>query len=327
MALTVSNVIPGVAGNKRTAQFTLAFDSSYPTGGEALAPGQVGLQVVESAVIEAKGGYLFEFDYTNNKVKVFSGGGVDITPAGTFTGSALAAHGHTVSAQWHGDLLGVTIPTIALTHNADPVVGLAAAPVFAVENSDYAVGNQLTLYSTTNGNASVLGKTANGAVYGAAASARFWVNDSDTPAGVQIYVNEASSDRLEFVSPSATDGYIIMPLETGYGFGVKVKVTHSATAATGKPLYFDDNGAAGAQLVFVDTGAAGGTIPVTSLEVVGPPYIGMGAGLGGYATAASAGTPAGTFAGTPVAAGAAEEVDNGTNLATLTSVKCTFIGY
>ena len=337
MALTVSSVIPGVNGSKRTATFDVAFDASYPTGGEALAPGQVGLQVIESAVIERKGGYLFEWDYTNQKIKVFSGGGADITPAGSvaapiFSGSALGTHSHTVAAKWCGDFNGVVAPTIALTHNADPAGGLAAAPVYVVENGSFASGNQLLLYSTTNANASVLGETADGTVYGAAASARFWVNDSDTPAGVQVYINEAASDRLEFVSPSATDGYIIMPMETGYGFGVKVQVFHSAAAATGKALYFDDNGAADAQLVFVDAGAAGGTVSVTSVEVVGPPYVGMGAYFAGTAFGVTAGTPAGTnsapaFTGTAVAAGAADEVDNGTNLSTLTGVRCTFTGY
>lgn len=327
MALTVSNVIPGVIGNKRTTTFELAFDASYPTGGEALTPGQVGLQVIESAVFEPKGGYLFEWDYTNQKIKVFSGGGADIVPAGVFGGSALATHTHDVAAKWCGDFNGVTAPAIALTHNADPVANLAAKEVYAVENGSYASGNQLLLYSTTNANASVLGETADGTVFGAAASARFWINDSDTPAGVQVYVNEAQSDRLEFVSPSATDGYIIMPLETGYGYGVKVQVFHSATAADGKALYFDDNGAADAQLIFVDTGEAGGSVPVTSIEVVGPPYVGMGSYYAGTATAVSAGTPAGTFTGTAVAAGAAEEIDAATDLSTLTGVRGTFTGY
>ena len=327
MALTVSSVIPGVSGSKRTATFDVAFDASYPTGGEALTPGQVGLQVIESAVIEPKGGYLFEWDHTAKKVKVFSGGGADFTPAGTFAGSALATHAHTVAAQWHGDFVGVTAPVIALTHNADPVANLAAAPVYVVSDAGYAVGNQLALYATTAANASVLGETADGTVYGAAASARFWINDSDTPAGVQVYVNEASTDRLEFISPTAEDGYIVMPLEGGYGFGLRVKVTHSATANEGKPLYFDDNGAAGAQLIFVDTGTTGGTIPVTSIEVVAQPYVGMGAYLAGATFGVTAGTPDGTFTGTAVAAGAADEVDNGTNLSTLTGVRCTFTGY
>ena len=326
MALTLSAVTPGQTGNRRTSQCVLAFDSSYPTGGEALTPGQVGLQVIESASIEPKGGYVFEYDYTNQKIKVFSGGGADITPAGTFAGSALAAHSHTVSGYAHLDANGVTAPTIALTHNAGPQANLAAQPVYAVEGGDGTL-NVLTLYSTTNANASVLGETADGTVFGAAASARFWINDTDTPAGVQLYVNEAQSDRLEFVSPTATDGYIIMPMEGGYGFALRIKVTHSATAASGKALFFDDNGAADAQLVFVDTGTTGGTIPVTSISTVKAGLINMGTAGAGTATATSAGTPAGTFTGTPVAAGAADEVDNGTNLATLTGVRCTFTGY
>ena len=326
MALTISNQSFAALQNKRAVFCDLAFDSSYPTGGEALTPGNIGLTAIERVLFEPKSGYLFEYDHTNQKVKVFSGGGVDITPAGTFAGSALANHSHTLSGYAHLDANGVVAPTIALTHNAGPQANLAAQPIYAVEGGDGTL-NVLTLYSTTNANTSVFGETADGTVFGAAASARFWINDTDTPAGVQLYINEAQSDRLEFVSPTATDGYIVMPMEGGYGFALRVKVTHSATAASGKALFFDDNGAADAQLIFVDTGTTGGTVPVTSISTIKAGYINQGTAGAGSATATSAGTPAGTFTGTAVAAGAAEEVDAATNLATLTAVKCVFIGY
>lgn len=170
------------------------------------------------------------------------------------------------------DSAAFTKPTIALTHNADPASNLAAAALYGVE-SGKANDNTLTLQSTTDSNADVLGETANG-VAGAAASARFWVTDNDSPDGVALYVNEASSDRLEFVSPTGQDAVIIMPFEAAGipGAAIAVTVHHSATAATGKALFFDDNGAADAQLAFVDTGAAGGTIPAADVAVILPTY-------------------------------------------------------
>lgn len=323
MSLTLSNQSFAVTGQKKITLVDLAFDSSYPTGGEALTPGQVGMSVIERVLFETDTGYLFQYDSANQKVKVFYGGGVDISPA--FTGSEMGTHTHTISPWWNADQYGVSAPTIALTHNADPVTNLAAAALYVDESTTFGTKNALRLYSTTAANANVLGETADGAVYGAAASARFWVNDSDTPFGVPIYVNEAESDQLEFVSPTLEDGFILMPLETGYGFALSVTVHHNVDAANGKALYFDDNGAADAQLCFVDTGGTGGTIPSGDIAIVGPGYNSFEQSAAGTIDAITAGTPAGTI--TSFSAGAAEEVDNSTDLSALTGVKCVVIGY
>jgi hypothetical protein len=136
--------------------------------------------------------------------------------------------------------------------------------------------NLCILENDTTSNASVLGETADGSIFGVAASARFWVTHDTTPEGVQIYIAEDTTDQLEFVSPTATDCSIVMPLEevavAPSGFAVAVKVHHAADAATGAPLYFNDNGAADAQLVYTDGGAAGGVIPAADIEIIGPVY-------------------------------------------------------
>jgi hypothetical protein len=52
---------------------TITFDSSYPTGGEALLPTDVGLSSkVEFISVSPAGGYIFEYDYSNEKVKAFN---------------------------------------------------------------------------------------------------------------------------------------------------------------------------------------------------------------------------------------------------------------
>jgi hypothetical protein len=71
MALTITNIVRNNVGNRREHSATLAFDSSYPTGGESLTPANLSLHIIESIAIDPKSGYTFEFDYTNNKVKAY----------------------------------------------------------------------------------------------------------------------------------------------------------------------------------------------------------------------------------------------------------------
>lgn len=48
---------------------TITFDSSYPTGGEPLVPTDVGLSSkVEFISVSPADGYIFEYDYSNEKV-------------------------------------------------------------------------------------------------------------------------------------------------------------------------------------------------------------------------------------------------------------------
>lgn len=51
---------------------TLDFDSSYPTGGETV--NVTGNERFESMIIQSKSGYNFEWDATNQKMKVFQTG-------------------------------------------------------------------------------------------------------------------------------------------------------------------------------------------------------------------------------------------------------------
>ena len=72
MALTVSSKEYSVFGNKSCVIADLAFDSSYPYGGESLAIGaDLGLHTVDLALIEPKNGYTFAYDRANNKIKAY----------------------------------------------------------------------------------------------------------------------------------------------------------------------------------------------------------------------------------------------------------------
>lgn len=74
MGLTVSNLNPGVAGNKRRNTLDITFDSSYPTGGESLTPAALGLVSVDIVLATGTGGYVFKYDKANQKLLAYTGG-------------------------------------------------------------------------------------------------------------------------------------------------------------------------------------------------------------------------------------------------------------
>ncbi len=69
MSLTYSNVRYDKSGSRKTAHFNLAFDSSYPWGGEA--DDVQHLAVIEHVDIDQINGYHIDYDYDNNKFMVF----------------------------------------------------------------------------------------------------------------------------------------------------------------------------------------------------------------------------------------------------------------
>jgi len=73
MALTLSLVKQEVSGSSRIKTYDVTFDSSYATGGEALAPGDVGLSVIRSVTASSVGGRSFPYDRTNQKLQAYGG--------------------------------------------------------------------------------------------------------------------------------------------------------------------------------------------------------------------------------------------------------------
>jgi len=73
MALTVTLTNITIFGNKRFIQGKIAFDTSYPTGGEAFSLADMGLAggVLDFCMFEPESGYIFEYDHTNNKVLAY----------------------------------------------------------------------------------------------------------------------------------------------------------------------------------------------------------------------------------------------------------------
>jgi VCBS repeat-containing protein len=87
MALVISNQEVNTSGSYLECIGTMAFDASYPTGGEPVTAEVLANRPVIELIdieIDPEGGYVFEFDSDNETVLVYESG-------------AVAAHAHTIA--------------------------------------------------------------------------------------------------------------------------------------------------------------------------------------------------------------------------------------
>jgi len=70
-ALTITNEETEIWGGHIVKFFDVAFDSSYAYDGEALTKASRGFSKLDKVIVFGKGNYQFEYDMTNEKVKVF----------------------------------------------------------------------------------------------------------------------------------------------------------------------------------------------------------------------------------------------------------------
>lgn len=73
MALTITLLNDGKisTGGKIAVLATVAFDSSYPTGGEAIAASDLGLSTIDVLIPNQRNGHIIEWDKTNAKLLVY----------------------------------------------------------------------------------------------------------------------------------------------------------------------------------------------------------------------------------------------------------------
>ncbi|MEM2125708.1 MAG: hypothetical protein QXQ53_04855 [Candidatus Methanosuratincola sp.] len=69
MSLSITINDHTIFGNKRFVTFTIAFDSSYPTGGESLTAANLGLSSIDFLLVEPAHGLLFEYVHSTSKLK------------------------------------------------------------------------------------------------------------------------------------------------------------------------------------------------------------------------------------------------------------------
>lgn len=73
MALVATKVFRSEIEDQSVLFVTLAFDNSYPTGGESITANAIGLTRINGAIIPGNVGYTFTWDGTNSKVLVYYG--------------------------------------------------------------------------------------------------------------------------------------------------------------------------------------------------------------------------------------------------------------
>jgi hypothetical protein len=68
-------------GFNRVTRARVSLDNSYPTGGYAITPGQLGLSSIDFVIANDRLGYSFDWDYANNKLLVYRGDNANASPA------------------------------------------------------------------------------------------------------------------------------------------------------------------------------------------------------------------------------------------------------
>lgn len=71
MALAATNSITTVFGDKKVVIGTLAFDSSYPSDGEAYTAALFGLKTIDRLSVDPSGGIVFEPIPADLKIKAY----------------------------------------------------------------------------------------------------------------------------------------------------------------------------------------------------------------------------------------------------------------
>lgn len=80
--MAVINIIERtVMGDQRVTIADITFSDSYPTGGEAINPQLLGLDVVNFVWAPPTDGYLLEYDYAGNKLLALYPTADDTAPA------------------------------------------------------------------------------------------------------------------------------------------------------------------------------------------------------------------------------------------------------
>ena len=112
MAVTISAVEHGGAGNKRVQRGKLALDTSYPSGGYPITAQQFGLSVLEFFEANPQQGYTVNYDPLNQTLRVFSAAGFNVKGSQAI-GDVIQIVGGVLGKTTVGDV--TTVPSEAAT--------------------------------------------------------------------------------------------------------------------------------------------------------------------------------------------------------------------
>jgi hypothetical protein len=246
MALTIGPVtaqyntgwtLPNVSDYVQVRQHTITFDSSYPTGGEAITAADFGLSTLTDIWVTFGAGYIVDYDADNAKIKMYAPGGVKTpTTSGTINDNNNAAT--------EGGAVYAIPKSIAPSHSTE--LGLQGTDTGLVTDSDTAASTGVALYVVEDdasfhpsyqlGHFEFVSPTdADGTGTVSNGGATFAVRDDDAAAtnGNAVRAVAASGD-LEATTDNAKD--ILVPLSDG----TYIFINHATTGSTPE-LYFDED--------------------------------------------------------------------------------------
>ncbi len=130
MALTFTKQKEGVAGDLRYWSGTILFDSSYPTGGEAITAANFGFgSTIYILSMNPNGGVVPEFDKTNSKIKAYYPTGGATTAPSTLAAPLVTAGSTTVTST---SATGVLTPGIGKDVGSTADLSTITFQVFAL---------------------------------------------------------------------------------------------------------------------------------------------------------------------------------------------------
>ncbi len=215
-----SNVLQGKfgsnTGNLKYKAIEITFDSSYPTGGEALTPGMIGFDDIINIIIEPSDGISFSYDYTNEKIKAY---GVAPVPVTITDADGAASAGIAVYA--HIDTIGT-----------DSDRKIAHLESVTANNATVTYQANATLTTTSIGT--------------------MWDDNAAATDGLQVYVDENGDTDLSgakfLVDNDTTETDLYVPLSDG---SYLTLYNDDSASSNGVAVYFDDNAAAAAKWLLV----------------------------------------------------------------------------
>ena len=71
MVLTITKVDDSIFGDQRIRVRTIAFDASYPTGGESLTAADLDLDTINFIIVENDDGFIFKYNYATSKLLAY----------------------------------------------------------------------------------------------------------------------------------------------------------------------------------------------------------------------------------------------------------------
>lgn len=344
MSLTITPdgpVVERVSRNLGMFTGSIAFDSSYPTGGELLTDVSKFFTSENMFIVhfDPQDGYLFSYDKTNNKVIAYLASGTPAivmagtTAAGTGSVGAEAAHTHVITLDTGVSAAGVSHDHVISGSTAAPSATINAGYLL------YQVREDPTDFDYNSGAAKAWTELDLSSVVPANTKAvKIRVTLSDNTVGSYIRVQQNGEGRQSY------DTFDMMTLTAGRSLTQTMTVEVDADRKIEYSV-FDAEGGGDAVTVFtitvlgwyeavtLPTGVhihAVGTLDAAaeSTHTHGPGTLGDGtSGVGSSHTHTTGShTHAATGLTATATAEAADEVGSGTNLSALTGVRFTAFG-